>query len=184
MGTVLLSVCLAKHFIEERGGRLHLYLHTWWYQNLPLLYTSYVVEIFSSALLKSRAKWVQDERGCSDAATLQSLQTICLTLTIDRQRPNTLVFAVCIPHRLVLQARSWFSSLVSQDKPLRCTYLATSRRKPQTAAYAMKFEMLRAETELVEPGSQISRGSCDTFHWGKTWEVQRIIRSSCISNFD
>lgn len=31
----------------------------------------------------------------------------------------------------------------------------------------MKFEMLRAETELVEPGSQISRGPCDTFHWGK-----------------
>lgn len=47
------------------------------------------------------------------------------------------------------------------------TALHLPSSKPQAAAYAMKFEGLRAETELVEQGSQISRGPCDTFNWGR-----------------
>lgn len=124
-----------------------------------------IVEIFSFALLKAEQNGPR--RGCSDAATLRSLQTMSDTF----HRPAaTRHQGVC---RLHSASPSFASpiltllSLVLQGKPLRCTCLATSRRKPQIAAYAMKFKMLRAEIELVEPGSQISRGSCDTFHWGQ-----------------
>lgn len=77
--------------------------------------------------------------------------------------PNTRMFAVCISHHLVLQAPILFLLLGLTGQT---TALHLPSSKPQAAAYAMKFEGLRAETELVEQGSQISRGSCDTFNWG------------------
>lgn len=156
-----LSVCLAKHFIEERRTAPSFLGGT----KLAAALQFIVGILFSFALLKAEQNGPR--RGCSDAATLQSLQTMSDT---SHRPAATKHQGVC---RLHSASPSFASpilillSLVSQDKPLRCSYLATSRRKPQTAAYAMKFEMLRAEIELVEPGSQISRGSCDTFYWGK-----------------
>lgn len=146
--------------------------------NLPLLYSSQW-KYFSFALLKAE-QWSKPRRmqRCS-----YNPCKLCLTLPIDRQRPNTRVFAVCIPHRVVLQARSSFFCLVSQDKQLCCTYLAISRRKPQTAAYAMKFEMLRAETELAEQGLKF-HADLVTPLIGGNMGSSAYHRSSCISNLD
>lgn len=141
-----LSVCLARHFIE-RATALSFFGGTKLAAALQIIC---IDEIFSFALLRVE-KW----SGCSDAATTLANYVWHFPSTGSDQ---TLMFAVWISHRLVLQARSCSSS---QEKPLlRCTFRGS---KPQAAAYAIKIWHVARGNWAGPTRVSISRGSCDTF---------------------
>lgn len=190
-GTVLLTKrLLSQAFLSKRGGRLRLFLVVLYIQYQKKLAAALLCTVHSGNNIWFCTFWKPSKnngpkrRGCSHAATLQSLQTMSDTSHRPAATKHTRVFAVCIPHRLNFASPILipFLGLTGQTTCAALTYIPSN--KPQEAIDLQRWTLKCCARKLSWVWTKVSNFHADLvtpFIGAKHGRCRRIVRSLCIS---